>query len=516
MKKNILYLFFIFFLKNSFSQTILFPGDIAVIGFKTNSTTEAGNDAIKLVTLVDLQCNTKFIVTDNNWNNSIPGWACIDDEFGIEITCNTVIAAGSVFYLDVDASGNAINCSGGLITASDLGSPWGTNYGLSSQGDNIYVLQGSRTTPTFIFALKHSSFSNTSCTNKDQAGLPAGLTLGTNAVAMSSTKDQWHFNSTKNNGAKSSIISAICTSANWVSASGQSWNNSSGIFTITDAGIKNGVLAVSGSGCGCLANCNLAYSGSANCGTGVSGNCTAGYQSMSRNIVIPSGCTYVVTATMKNRGNGCSASGADSDCQTCDVVKVDILGGSKIFQQGASNSTLSDSYTSAGPTTIVVSGKANRADEIITYGINVSPCNCLLTILPIELVEFSANKIDESVEITWVTMSENDNDYFTVERSGDAALWETIYVMGGHGFSSTPYYYSIFDSSPLVGLSYYRLKQTDKNEKYTYSKIISIDNVIREKKIIKRINLFGVDVNENATGIIILIYDTGEVEKVYK
>ena len=156
----------------------------------------------------------------------------------------------------------------------------------------------------------------------------------------------------------------------------------SGVFNITDAGIPYGVLAVSGTGCGCLANCNLAYSGSTNCGsTGVTGNCTGGAQNMSKNIVIPSGCTYVVTATMKNRGNGCGSSGADGNCSSCDLVKVDILGGSKTSQQGSSNATLTDSYTSTGPSTIVVAGRADRADEIITYGISTSPCNCLLSIL---------------------------------------------------------------------------------------------------------------------------------------
>lgn len=500
------------------SQTVLSAGDIAVIGFKTNTSTDAGNDAIKLVTLVDLQCNTQFIVTDNNWNNSVSNWSCNDDEFAVEITCNTIISAGSVFYLDVDASGNTINCSGGSISSTNLGSPWGINYGLSSQGDNIYILQGTRAAPTFIFALKHiGAFSNTSCSNKDQAGLPSSLTLGTNAIVMSSTKNQWHYNCVTNSGTAASLRTAICNSANWVNSSGQSWDNTSGFFTVTTGNIQYGVLAVSGSGCGCLANCNLAYSGSTNCGSsGVSGDCSAGYQNMSKNITVPAGCTYQVTAEMKPRNYGCSSSGADGNCQSCDVVKVDISSGSKSFQQGASNSALSDSYTLTGPGTIVVSGKANRADEIITYAVKVTPCACLLTILPIELVEFNVKIIDESVELTWTTMSENGNNFFSVERTSDLITWETIFVIGGHGSSASVYHYSIFDSSPIKGIAYYRLKQTDKNELYTYSKIISVDNLIKEKKIIKRINILGEDVDENTTGLVILVFDNGEIKKIYQ
>lgn len=478
--KNKIFIIIIFIygliINYSFAQTILSVGDIAVIGFKTNNNTDGGNDAIKLVTLTDLQCNTTFIVTDNNWRNSSPiGWACDDDEFGLLITCNTAIAAGSIFYFDVSASGGTASCSGGTITKTAIGNPWGTDYGLSSGGDNIYILQGTRTAPVFIFAIKNGSFSNNSCTNKDQAGLPSGLTLGTNAVAMTSSQNQWHFNCVVNNGTKASIKTAICNSANWTNSSGQSWNTESGVFTITNGGVQYGVLAVSGAGCGCLSGCNLAYSGSTNC-TGVSGDCTSGYQSMSRNIVVPVGCTYSVTAEMKNRGNGCSASGADGDCQTCDVVKVDILGGSKSFKQGSGNSSLIDSYSSAGPSTIVVSGKANRADEIITYGIKVTPCNCSNLFLPVELINFNASLQEHHVELKWATASETNINYFTIERSKDVISWETIYAIESLGNSNTPHTYSVFDSSPFEGISYYRLKQTEFDGSFIYSKIESISS----------------------------------------
>lgn len=456
------------------AQTTLSEGDIAVIGFKTNTNTDAGNDAIKLVNLVDLECNTTFIITDNNWRNSSPiGWACDDDEFGLLITCNTTISAGSIFYIDVSAAVGTAVCSGGTITKSAIGNPWGTDYGLSSGGDNIYILQGTRVAPVFIFAIKNGAFANNSCSNKDQAGIPAGLTLGTNAVAMSSSQNQWHFNCVSNNGTRTSIRTAICNAANWTTTGGQSWNTNSGVFTITDGNFPSGVLAVSGAGCGCLSGCNLAYSGSTNC-TGVAGNCSAGYQAMSRTITVPVGCTYSITAEMKNRGNGCSSSGADGDCQTCDVVKVDVLSGSKSFQQGASNSSLLDSYSSIGPSTIVVSGRANRADEIITYSIKATPCNCLTQLLPMELLDFKATLEESSVVLNWATASETNTSYFIIERSHDAVSWETISQIEGAGNSQNLKTYSIYDSSPLENISYYRLKQVDINGNYTYSKIESI------------------------------------------
>jgi hypothetical protein len=248
---------------------------------------------------------------------------------------------------------------------------------------------------------------------------------------------------------------------------GQSWNNQTCVFTVSDASfIAAGTLAVSGAGCGCISGCNLAQWGGGNCGGGVTGDCTAGYQAMSRDIVVPSGCTYTVSATMQLRGTACTASGADGNCQTCDRVKVDIVGGAKSFQQGASNSTLTDSYSLVGPGTIRVSGGANRADEIITYSVNI-PCVCLPIILPIELGDFIVVKDGENAKLEWMTYSERDNAYFTVEKSTDGINWEVLYVMNGQGNSTSPYYYTLIDTSPYDGITYYKLSQTDFNGNMT-------------------------------------------------
>lgn len=524
--KRILYFILLILLFTSttyHSQTTLSPGDIAVIAFKTNTSSQSGNDAVKLVTLVDLQCNTQFIVTDNNWNGS--AWACNDDEAGLQITCNVAIAAGSVFYIDYDSPGNTVSCSGGSISRADLGSPWGSNFGFNSGGDNVYILQGTRAAPVFVYAFKHvGAFASSTCSDKDRANLPSNLTLGTSAIVMASSQNQWNYNCVSNSGTKTSILSAISNTSNWINNStAHVWDASNCIFRVSSAALPYGVLAVSGAGCGCLANCNLAYAGGVNCGsTGVAGDCTAGEQPVSATITVPAGCTYNVIATMRSRSNGCSSSGADGGgtaCATCDILKVDILGGVKAFQFGSSNASLNDNYSLVGPGTIVVSGSANRADEIITYSIQATPCSCLPTIiLPIELLEFNAKLVDKSVELNWTTATEYNNKYFTIERSSDASSWEATYVLQGQGNSSIHHNYKVYDSSPLKGISYYRLKQTDFDGRYAYSHIASINNSINDenRKVIKTVNMLGQEVSENSSGLLILIYDNGDVRKMYR
>jgi uncharacterized membrane protein len=116
------------------AQTVLSAGDIAIIGFKTNNSTDAGNDAIKLLVLRELDCNTSFIVTDNNWNRSTNSWFCENDEFAVQITVTSTILAGSIIYIEVDAAGNPVSSSTGSITKASLGNPWGSNFGLNSDG----------------------------------------------------------------------------------------------------------------------------------------------------------------------------------------------------------------------------------------------------------------------------------------------------------------------------------------------------------------------------------------------
>jgi hypothetical protein len=183
---------------------------------------------------------------------------------------------------------------------------------------------------------------------------------------------------------------------------------------------------------------------------------------MSEDIVVPAGCTYTVTATMRPRGASCSASGGDSG----DQMKVDISGGGKAFQSGTGNATLNDSYTLAGPGTIRVSGTANRADEIITYSTTFSGAACVncMSVLPVELTSFHVSLENKAVVCDWWTETELNNDFFTVERSLDGIHFEAIAYLKGAGTSLDPLHYKIYDYDPYLDVvSYYRLSQTDLN-----------------------------------------------------
>jgi hypothetical protein len=97
------------------------------------------------------------------------------------------------------------------------------------------------------------------------------------------------------------------------------------------------------------------------------------------------------------------------------------------------------------------------------------------TLLPIELLSFSAAAKDAHVKLNWVTASETNNDYFTIKRSMDGVNFERIATMNGAGNSSQNLNYTLIDDAPLNKTSYYRLKQTSYDGQTDYSNIVAVE-----------------------------------------
>jgi hypothetical protein len=96
-------------------------------------------------------------------------------------------------------------------------------------------------------------------------------------------------------------------------------------------------------------------------------------------------------------------------------------------------------------------------------------------VLPIELLSFGAVQANAAIHIKWATATEINNDYFTLERSKDGITFTTVSIIKGAGNSTNVINYSTIDNNPHSGISYYRLKQTDYNGNYSYSKITAVD-----------------------------------------
>ncbi|MEQ9405563.1 MAG: T9SS type A sorting domain-containing protein [Cyclobacteriaceae bacterium] len=96
-------------------------------------------------------------------------------------------------------------------------------------------------------------------------------------------------------------------------------------------------------------------------------------------------------------------------------------------------------------------------------------------VLPVELVDFRAEIINQAVAVKWSTITELNNDHFIVERSVDGELFESLGRVEGAGTTNEKIDYTLNDNKPLAGLTYYRLKQVDYDGTTTFSEIIQID-----------------------------------------
>ena len=135
------------------------------------------------------------------------------------------------------------------------------------------------------------------------------------------------------------------------------------------------------------------------------------------------------------------------------------------------------------------------------------------TVLPIELLSFTAKKNKNEVLVSWKTATEIHNDYFTIERSFDGHHFSPIARLAGAGNSSQPQYYHLEDKDFVNGINYYKLVQTDYNGEETISDIVAVDMTTSTETKIKTINLIGQDVNEHFSGIVYDIYSDGSSVK---
>lgn len=104
-----------------------------------------------------------------------------------------------------------------------------------------------------------------------------------------------------------------------------------------------------------------------------------------------------------------------------------------------------------------------------------------VTSFPVELVDLSVVQSGMAAKLQWLTASEINSDYFSVERSLDPVSFSAPLILGrveAAGFSAQNQYYSFVDKDvALQGVSraYYRLRTVDLDGTYAYSNIVALN-----------------------------------------
>lgn len=108
------------------------------------------------------------------------------------------------------------------------------------------------------------------------------------------------------------------------------------------------------------------------------------------------------------------------------------------------------------------------------------PVHCLLkggdTVLPVTLARFDATLLDNSVSLSWTTVTETNSSYFDIERSIDAKEFMKVARVEAGGNSNRILYYHFVDKLPSLGINYYRLRTVDIDGHSESSRIIAVNN----------------------------------------
>ena len=136
--------------------------------------------------------------------------------------------------------------------------------------------------------------------------------------------------------------------------------------------------------------------------------------------------------------------------------------------------------------------------------------------LPVEMLAFSAEKLNNSSILNWTTATEINSDYFSIQHSNDGQNFIEIGTVGAAGNSTETIDYDYTHMNPSNGVNYYRIVNYDfdgSNEESIIRTVIHTDTKIDVRALSKLYpNPTNNDINldyflETEQYINVLIYD---------
>ncbi len=148
-------------------------------------------------------------------------------------------------------------------------------------------------------------------------------------------------------------------------------------------------------------------------------------------------------------------------------------------------------------------------------------CSIIL-VLPVTMTEFKAVYSGGISRLSWNTAQEINSSHFEIERSTDGNSFTRLGNVAAIGSSTIKTNYAFNDIHPATGINYYRLKMVDKDGKFTYSNIVTVNVSIKGNTLtaiypspfVDKVNV--TVANETATRAEVEIFDnTGKLAVKY-
>lgn len=157
-----------------------------------------------------------------------------------------------------------------------------------------------------------------------------------------------------------------------------------------------------------------------------------------------------------------------------------------------------NSWLKSGITSVVSTDIKNVARDLLIPAIGAYEP---IIGLPVELLFFDGQTIKRKNYLQWATASEWNSDYFIVEKSINGLDWEALGSINAAGNSNSLINYNLCDENPYA-LTYYRLKQFDKNGEFKFFGPIALELESRDEAKISiypnpALDFIHVSINDN-------------------
>jgi len=200
------------------------PGELAIIQYESDAP-----DGFTMVALSNIPANSYINFTDKGWQNASSG---VDTFYTTEDHLMWLTPASGV------AKGTVISYQDGI--GFSTGGAIGFLNGISASGDQIFIFNGTLTTPDFVFGINNrgswidASMYPDSAISSNTSFLPDGLTNGVNAIAFNDKENGYYEITPLVVADMNAALASICDTANWNMSDAIIWQpNTYWSFTVS-------------------------------------------------------------------------------------------------------------------------------------------------------------------------------------------------------------------------------------------------------------------------------------------
>ncbi len=162
-----------------------------------------------------------------------------------------------------------------------------------------------------------------------------------------------------------------------------------------------------------------------------------------------------------------------------DITVAHLVGGNWVDEGGTTGTTILGDVASG----TIVSQELNSFSPF-TFGLKPHGT------VPLNMLSFNATKVAGQTKLIWTTSNELNISLYVVEKSTDGRNYVSAGVVNATNLNNNNY--SFTDAAASAGVTYYRLKITDKAGNFKYSSIIAVNS-----KKLSALNIFPNPVKDN-------------------